>query len=203
MSYAPTTDFLALLRRTESGIALSRMPGLDFVAAAMARAGLFRLWVGQSAPLTNQASTVWLRPATPSWTAEGVVFLYDSNTKNFAPATPALWTSLLLSTQSSYVFQSVGLAAAVIDNSTTLIAVRRDAPSRTDLMLPAIVDRSGQPLRIVDWSLAVTEHAVVLATPDGALIMRRANWTIYSTADQLGGVTLYPSPDLNGWVIAP
>lgn len=200
--YVPTTDFLALLRRTASGVELERMPGLDFVVAALARSGLFMLWVGQGAPLSNQINTVWLRPALPSWTAEGVVYLYNTDTAGYEIATPALWTQLLTSS-SSYVFQSVGAAAGVVQNGTTLLAVQRTNPDATALTLPALANRRGQSLRIVDWSLAVIQHVITLTTPDGAKIMRQAAWLMYSTPDQLGGLTLHPSTDLNGWVIAP
>lgn len=202
MSYAPAIDFLGLLRRTASGIELARMPGLDFIVAAMARTNLFKLWVGQDAPTQNQLNTVWLKPALPSWVAEGVVYLYNATTAAYEVATPVLWTQLLTSA-SSYVFQSVGTAADVVSNDTTLLAIQRTNPDHTALVLPALANRRGQPLRLVDWSVAVVAHTVVLTTPDGASIMRQSSWSVYSTPDQLGGVALHPSSDLNGWVIAP
>lgn len=202
MSYAPTTDFLALLRRTDGGVALARVPGLDFVVSAMARASVFRLWVGQDAPNVNQSTTVWLRPALPSWTAEGVVFLYDGDAGTYRAATPDLWAQLLTS-QADYVFQSVSIASAEVKASTTLLAVQRTTPVVTALLLPAIIGRHARPLRIADWSAGVSEHAIALSTPDGSTIMRRATWVLNSTLDQLAGVTLHPSIDLNGWVIAP
>lgn len=204
MSYAPTIDFVAILRRVASGVELARMPGLDFAIAAMARANLFRLWVGQDAPLSSQASTVWLRPALPSWTAEGIVFLWSAETEAYELATPALWARLLLAASSSYVFQSVRLAVGTVDNVTTLLAVQRISPALTTLMLPPLSSRSGTDmLSVVDWSTGIVNHVIALATPDGATIMRNPGWSLYSTPDQLGGVTLRPSIELNGWVIAP
>lgn len=202
MSYIPTTDFLALLRQTAGAVELARMPGLDFAVAALARAGMFKLWVGQSAPVANQVTTVWLKPALPSWTAEGNIFLYNVSTAAYELATPALW-DVLLSPPSAYVFQSVGVPADVVKNGTTLLAVQRTTPDVTALVLPALANRNGQPLRVVDWSLAVVNHVITLTTPDGATIMRQLSWLLYSTPDQLSGVTLHPSTDLNGWVIAP
>lgn len=199
--YVPTTDFLSLLRQEAGAVEFLRMPGLDFSVAALARAGLFKLFVSQTAPMANQPTTVWLKPALPSWTAEGVVFIWNAATGAYEQATPALWTQLL-SPPFPYVFQSVGGDQA-INNQTTLLAVQRTAPVTTALTLPPLINRNGQPLRVVDWSLAVVNHAIVLTTPDGATIMRRTAWVLYSTPDQLSGVTLSPSIDLNGWVIAP
>ena len=204
MSYSPVTDFLALLRGTTDGAELARMPGLDYLLAGMQRAGLITLWTGQTAPTVNQASTVWLKPAAPSWTAEGVVYLYDADIGDFAPATPALWATLL-SEPNTYIFQSVTDAADTVNGRTTLLAVQRNilVPSTTVLTLPPVSGRAGVPLRVVDWSLVFADHRVEFAPVDGNTIMRKTGWAAYSTADQNAGLTLHPSTDLNGWVIAP
>ena len=78
MSYNPATDFIALLRLTGGGVRSERMPGLDYVVAALARIGLFSLSVGQTAPTVNQATTVWLQPSQPSWLAEGTFYIWNS-----------------------------------------------------------------------------------------------------------------------------
>src|SRR6266481_2039036 len=109
MSYLSTTDFMALLRRTQDGAEIASMPGLDYVIAALSRASMFRLWIGQAPPTANQTMTVWLRPA------------------------PAL--------MQSYVFQSVVLASDVVRPTTTLLAIQRNAPTATALVLPALVNR--------------------------------------------------------------
>lgn len=96
MSYDPTTDFLGLLRRSGGEVETARAPGLDIVLAALARAGLFKLSVGQVAPITNQATTVWLRPAQPSWTAEGTLWLWNVSTSQYELATPPLFSQLLV-----------------------------------------------------------------------------------------------------------
>lgn len=95
MSYNPTTDFLGLLRLAPGGVEASRAPGLDIILSALARAGLFNLSVGQTAPTSNQAATAWLQPAQPSWTAEGVLWLWNASTSQYAPATPALFLDML------------------------------------------------------------------------------------------------------------
>ena len=95
MTYNPVTDFLALMRLSSVGTEIERSPTLDIVLAALARAGLFTLFVGPTAPTTNQATTAWLQPAQPSWTAEGTLWLWNAGTSQYALATPALFFALL------------------------------------------------------------------------------------------------------------
>lgn len=203
MSYNPITDFAALLRLLADGtVSQERMPGLDYVLAALARAGLFRLSVGQSPPTADQQNTVWLKPSLPSWVAEGVVFLWDASAGAYVVATPALWSAMLA--PSGYSFQSVAVGAAVVNVGTTLLAVQRAAPAATALVLPSLVGQwlTGRPLKIADWSANVTNHLLTLTPSDGSSIMRLPSWSLLSTVDQLAGVTLHASPNLNGWVIA-
>lgn len=204
MAYSLTTDFLALLRQTSGGVRSARMPGLDYVVAALARAGQFQLYVGQTAPTTNQATTVWLQPSVPSWVAEGTVWLWSAAEGAYQVATPALWNTGG-SSQGGYSFQSVAGVSGVIQPGVSILAVQRAAPAATALVLPDLSAQwsSGRELKIVDWSTAVTNHTITLTTPDGSTIMQQADWQLFSSAAQLAGVTLYPSPDLNGWVIAP
>lgn len=206
MSYDPTTDFLGLLRLT-SGTAVrsERMPGLDWVVAALNRMGLFALSVGQSAPTANKPTTVWLKPYIPSWTAEGTVYLWDAVSAAYAVATPALWTTFLAAIVNGYSFQSVTGAADSILAGTTLLAVQRDNPVTTSLILPGLGAQwaTGKPVQIVDFSTNVVNHTIQITTPDGATIMQLAQWSLLSTAVQLSGIMLTPSPDLNSWVIAP
>lgn len=205
MSYSPTTDFLSLLRQTSGGVRTERTPGLDYVVAALSRAGLFALSVGQTAPTTNQPTTAWLRPSVPSWVAEGSVFLWNPVTLEYEAATPSLWDALLLSTASSigYSFQSAAAGSNIVMAGTSLLAVQRAAPAATALTLPAVIAQAGKPLQIVDWSTGVTGHTITLNPIGGSTIMQQSSFELLSTAVQLSGVTLYPSPDLNGWVIAP
>jgi microcystin-dependent protein len=95
MAYDFTTDFLALLRSTGGGVRTERMPGLDYVISALGRSALFAVSVGQVAPTVNQATTVWFKPAIPSWSAEGVIFLWNPTVPAYQVATPALWSLLL------------------------------------------------------------------------------------------------------------
>jgi hypothetical protein len=96
MAYSSLTDFLALVRSTAGGARVERMPGMDYVLAALARAGMFTLSVSATEPATDQATTAWLRPAEGgSWTAEGTLFLWNAGTAAYEPATPALWKALI------------------------------------------------------------------------------------------------------------
>lgn len=201
MSYSPLTDFIALLRYTSAGVEYGRVPGLDFVVAAMARAGMFQLYVGQTAPVVNQQNTVWLLPSLPSWVAEGNVFLWDASENAYVPATPALWNSLLA--PSGYSFQSAIAATNIIAAGTTILAVQRVAPVATTLVLPALSAqwRTGRSLKVLDWSVGVTGHAITLTTPDGATIVQNTSWRLLSSDAQLAAVELSPVPDLNGWTV--
>lgn len=203
MSYNPVTDFLATIRNGNGAASLAEVPGLDYVVAALARAGLIRLSVGQAAPLVNQTTTAWFKPALPSWTAEGVLYLWNPVAGAYAPATPVTWTAFL--SGSGYSFQSVAANAGAINAGTSLLAIQRVAPISTALLLPNLIAQwtSGRKLQLVDFSTAVINHVVTLTTPDGSTIMQQNSWQLLSTADQLAGVTLQPSPDLNAWVIAP
>lgn len=201
MAYNTFTDFLALLRQTASGVETARTPGLDYLIAALARAGLFSLSIGQTPPTANQPSTVWLVPANPSWTAEGKVFLWNAATQSYQLATPALWEVLLVAPTTTTVFQSAAASANVVNVNTTLLAIQRNAPVATALTLPSVASRAGKALQIVDWSAAVVAHQITVSGPE--VIMKGASLNLFSTTDQLAGVTLYPSIDLNGWVIAP
>lgn len=94
MAYNPITDFLALLRSTPNGARFEQVPGLDFIIAGLARAGMFLLSTGTTAPVVNQTKTVWLKTASNSWSAESAVYLWDAGTAAYVPATPALWQAL-------------------------------------------------------------------------------------------------------------
>lgn len=205
MSYTPSTDFLALLRQTSGGERVGNVPGLDYVVAAMARAGFFTLSTGQTAPTSNQASTAWLKPAQPSWSAEGALYLWNAATSQYEPATMALWLAFLAPGLGGYSFQNVAAAAATVIAGTSLLAIQRINPVATALTLPSLASQyaTARKLQVVDFSTSVTLHAITLTTLDGATIMQRNSLRLQSTADSLASVMLTPSPDLNSWVIAP
>lgn len=130
MSYTPTTDFLALLRSTGGGLRTERMPGLDYVLEALQRAGLIQLSVGQTAPVSNQASTVWLKPASPSWSAECTVYLWNPLTSAYQVATPALWSLLLSGAAPSNAVPLMDATPGLV--GTSLAFARADHVHPTD-----------------------------------------------------------------------
>lgn len=204
MSYDPANDFLGLLRLTAGGVRSERMPGLDWLVSALNRMGLFAVTVSQTAPVVNQSTTVWIKPSVPSWLAEGTVYLWNSVALAYQVATPSLWQAFLAG-PTGYVFQSLPAANNVIAAGVSLAAVQRAAPVNTAVTLPTIAAQflTQRALKIIDFSTAVVGHTITLTPVGGATIMGQAAWLLNSTAVQLSGVTLTPSPDLNTWVIAP
>ena len=95
MAFNPVTDFLGLWRLSGGNVSALQMPGLDFVVAALARAGVVSLSVSATAPVANQSITAWLQAAVPSYSAEGVLNLWDKVTSAYAPATPKLFLQFL------------------------------------------------------------------------------------------------------------
>lgn len=166
MSYAPTTDFIALLRQTANGERVAGMPGLDYVVSAMARAGLFTLAVSQTAPTSDQATTVWLKPAAPnSWSTEGTVFLWDPVSAQYEPASPSLWGPIISGTAT--VVQDITAVGPVnIANNATIVRVGAvGAP--VSLVLPSSTMKSGAVL-VSDWKLGAGANNITLSLADGA-----------------------------------
>lgn len=94
-------------------------------------------------------------------------------------------------------------SSATIAPGTAAVAINRAAPAATALVLPSVAAQGGIPIRILDWSTAVTAHAITI-TPNGSeTIMRQASWPMYSNSASLASLTLYPSTTLNGWYMAP
>jgi hypothetical protein len=95
MAYDPATDFFGLWRNNGAGFSKLAMPGLDVVVAALSRAGLINLSVSATAPVANQDVTAWLQAAVPSYSAEGVLRLWDPVAATYVAATPALLLEML------------------------------------------------------------------------------------------------------------
>lgn len=95
MSYNPATDFVALWRNIAGVVSKVEMPGLDWLIAALARAGIIVVSVSATAPVANQSTTAWLRAAVPSSSAEGTFFLWDKVTTAYLAATPGLFLQFL------------------------------------------------------------------------------------------------------------
>jgi hypothetical protein len=95
MTYAAGTDFVGLYRTMTGGTKKAEMPSLDFIVAAMQRAGILVVSIGGSQPTANQAKTAWFRPATPSYSGEGVLYFWDTVSSAYLPATPKLFLAYL------------------------------------------------------------------------------------------------------------
>lgn len=151
MSYDPVTDFLGLLRQTSGGLRMERMPGLDFIMAALGRAELFALHVGQTEPAADQATTVWFKPALQSWASEGEVFLWNSATSEYEPATPALWAAFLAGPASGSVVQDITAPGpAAVLTTAGVVRVNQTIAAPIVLEVPPAIDKVG-PVLISDW----------------------------------------------------
>ncbi len=93
MSYAPGTDFVGLWRNQSGGAVKGEMPGLDFVIDALYRSGLINVSISSTQPVANQATTMWYQPSNPSYSAEGILRLW--NGAAYVTATPALFNDYL------------------------------------------------------------------------------------------------------------
>jgi microcystin-dependent protein len=184
MSYNPTTDFLALLRSTSGGVRTEQMPGLDYTIAALARAGLITLFVGQTAPTVNPATTVWFKPAMPSSSAEGAIFLFNSTTSSFQTATPTLWSNLIAGPIVSLI-PPAGTAAPLMDAAaavgTSAAYSREDHVHPTDttrapLASPVFTGNPQAPTATLgdnDTSIATTAFVIAnggLPPPIGSIL---------------------------------
>lgn len=94
-------------------------------------------------------------------------------------------------------------ADSVIPDKTGLIAIIRNNPAVTNLILPSVLNQGSIPLSIIDWSTNIVNHQINL-TPFGAQTIKlQPVFSMFSNAAELAGLTLYPSTALNGWFIAP
>lgn len=191
MAYSPATDFIALLRQTDGGVRTERMPGLDYIAAAMARAGMFELSVGQIAPTANQAITAWLKPALSSWTAEGVLFLWNAATVEYEVANPLLWSALFLAAAVAEVIQDVTTAGPVTVNTNSTIVRVQNVGAAVALVMPPAATMLG-PVLISDWANLAGTNNITIARSGGDVFPNGATtWTI---AGDGGSVFLRPVP---------
>lgn len=189
MSYNPVTDFIALLRSTGGGVRTERMPGLDYVVSALARAGLITVSVGQTAPIANQATTVWFQPAVPSWNAEGVVWLWNATAAAYQVATPALW-SLFLAGPFISLIPAPGNANPLVNGvaapGASLLYSRQDHvhptdPTRAPLASPVLTGVPQAPTATLgDNSTAIATTAFVQETagvvpPIGSIVFYGGN----------------------------
>lgn len=198
MAYQPVTDFLALLRQTATGVRSERMPGLDFVILAMFRMGFMQLWVSPTAPTVNLTTTVWLKPASPSYVAEGQVYIYNTLTAVYEAATPALWSTFIASPFIGLI-PAPATATPLMDGAAAIgVSVkyaREDHVHPTDASLaplnsPVLIGNPTAPTQSIgDSSTKLATTAFVIANgglppPIGSVIAYAgtsapsANWAI-------------------------
>jgi hypothetical protein len=131
MTFNPATDFLGLWRNNAGQVSKLEIPGLDYVVAALARAGVINLSVSATAPVASQSVTAWLQAAVPSYSAEGALFLWNSVAAAYAPATPALFLDMLQATAGRNGvswWTSVGGAPLNTVGNNGDFAIRTDEP---------------------------------------------------------------------------
>lgn len=154
MSYSPTIDFLALVRRTSNGARAAEMPGLDYMVSAFARAGMFELSVGQVAPTSNQAATAWLKPSLQSWAEEGTLYLWDAGVGAYAEATLALWQSLFFSAAGpgSLVVQEITAGGPQnVQANANIVLVNQIVSAPITLTMPLSTALTSGSVLISDW----------------------------------------------------
>lgn len=189
MAYNTATDFLALLRTGNAGAQLEQMPGLDFVVTALARAGMFSVFVGQSAPTSNQTSTVWVKPATPSWSAECAVYLWNPTTQAYALATPDLWSQMPFAFVAPKVQDVVLPGPANILTNVDVVRVNQSVGAPITLVLPLAAAKLN-PVLISDWRGDAGTNPITISTQGGDIFPGgRTSWFI---AADTGSVFLRP-----------
>lgn len=181
MSYGATADFLALIRLTAGGARMERMPGLDYVVAAMSRAGMFNLSVGQTAPTESQPNTVWLKPSLGgSWTVESTVYLWDDSVSAYEPATPALWAAMFAVGQlfPSIVQEVTAPGPVNVALNANIVRVNQLVSAPIQLILPLASVKTGGVL-IVDWKGDAGANNITVTTTGGDKFPGDAvSWTI-------------------------
>lgn len=174
MTFNPATDFLGLWRNIAGHVSKLEMPGLDYVVAALARAGLITLSVSATAPVVSQSTTAWLQAAVPSYSAEGALFLWNPVTAAYAPATPALLLSMLQTTAGqngvSWWTAAGGPPINTVGNDGDY-ALRTDEPG--GIYGPKVAGAwPAQPLPGTTDTIGSTQLDVTFGTATGNLIYR-------------------------------
>lgn len=192
MAYTPQTDFLAVLRQTSGGVRTGRVPGLDYVVDALARAGMFNLVVSQTAPVTNQPLTAWLKPALPSYNAEGTFYLWDASAGAYDPATPALWSALLeASSSGSTVVQDVAIAGPTVVQTNANVVRVLNVGAAVALTMPLSANMSG-PVLITDWANHAGTNKITITLSGGDTLPN--GLTTWEIDGDGGSVYLRPVP---------
>lgn len=191
MSYATATDLLALIRQTSGGQRVARMPGLDYIVVALARAGFFQIFVGQSAPVANQATTLWFQPNINSWLIEGTVWLWNATAAQYQPATPSLWSALLFSSPAAAIVQDVTTAGPVTVETIANVVRVQNVGAPVTLLMP-LSTTVLNPVLISDWANhAGTNNILITLSGSDTFPLNATTQTIAADG---GSVLLRPVP---------
>ncbi len=200
MAYNYLTDFVGLWRSVTGGVEKAEMPGLDFVVAALGRAGLINLVISGSPPVVNQDTTAWFKPSVspPDYAAEGVLYLW--NGAAYVPATPELFITMLINSMTVGTFLTIYAVTGVPSNTIGVngdYALRIDAPGgiygpKAAGMWPA------DPLPGTSYS-QISSFLDFLGTVQGDIVYRGASsWEVLAPGTsgqvlQSGGPAANPS----------
>lgn len=174
MVFNPATDFVGLWRNIAGQVSKLEMPGLDYVAAAFARAGFITLSVSATAPVVSQPTTAWLRAAVPSYSAEGTLFLWDAVTNTYVAATPALFLKMLQAAAGQNgvsLLTTAGGPPANITGNNGDFAIRTDEPGGVYGPKAAGV-WSGVPLPGTTDIVSSAQLDLTFGNAEGSLIVR-------------------------------
>jgi hypothetical protein len=100
------------------------------------------------------------------------------------------WQVVLAETAATVIIDTAGTTAVGAADGTIIFNL--GSAGANELTLPAVADRLGLPLHIVDFSGNAGDITV---TPNGT------ESTMVATIGSGGNVTLNPSTDLNGWYL--
>ncbi len=196
MSYDPNNDFLALLRQMNGGVRTERMPGLDYVVAALARAGLIMRAGSQTAPTVNTVRTVWFKPSVPSYTYEGVIFLWNASNNEYELATPALWAALFVVSNATNIVQDITTIGPVAVQINAGVVRVQNVGAPVSLVMPLSANMLTSVL-ISDWANHAGANPITISLSGGETFPGgAATWTIGGDA---GSIFLRPVP--GGYVL--
>ena len=179
MPYEPSTDFVGLWRAISNGVEKAEMPGLDFVVAALGRAGILNVVFSEVPPEANQTTTAWFRTANPSYAAEGALYLWDARIGAYAPASPELFMTFLM------YFTNDDMIAIFAVNGTPTDDIGKDGDYAIRLDSPGGIygPKAGghwpaQPIPGTSYS-QISQFLDWLGSVQGEIVYRgSAGWTV-------------------------
>jgi hypothetical protein len=153
MAFSSANDFFAMFRtNTSGGVDTLRMPIIDAMLQTLADNGLINVSAGTTAPVTNQATTIWLNTQVPSYNGPSSVLLWNAATSAYVPATPALFAALLNAALGASQILEINDANAAM-NANNLVANYDTLTASRTIVLPALsAAQAGVDYVISDFS---------------------------------------------------